>query len=120
MQVRGAAVGTQVGDGGVGKQQVAGGEAAAVVVRQARAAAEERDLEARTRRRGRAQPAGGVPPLGARAEVGAVVAREVDRPAAAHGVGCGVLRGRQGCVAGQRTGQGRQQHRTAVRAHKAV
>ena len=76
--------GAQVGERGMRKQQVARGEAAVQLRRQAGAAAEEGDLEAVVRVAVGAQLAGDVPPLDGRAQVRAVVARKVQRAAAAH------------------------------------
>ncbi len=97
----------QVGQRGMGKQQVPRREAAVQTFGQPGAAAEEGDLEAVALAVGRAQVAGDVPPLDRRAQVGAVVARKLQHAAAAHRV-----------VGGKRAaaGQRQQQHRQAVAA----
>ena len=78
--------GGQVGQRGMGKQQVARGEAAVQRFGQAGAAAEEGDLKAEALIAGPTQLAGDVPPLDGGAEVRAVVARKAQRAAAAHAV----------------------------------
>ena len=86
----------QVGECRMREKQLPGREAAGVVGRQPGTAAEEGDLEAVAGRFARAacragpDPAGGVPPFGARAEVRAVVARKFEHAAAAHGVRFGI------------------------------
>ena len=71
----------------MGEQDVARRQPPGQALRQTGKAAKERDLKAVARRLGQAQPAGGVPPLDAGVEVGAVVTRQHDGAAAPHTVG---------------------------------
>ena len=63
----------RVGDGGVGEDQLARGEAAGVALADAGTDAEESDLEAERPAVLTLQPAGGVPPFGAEIRVGAEI-----------------------------------------------
>ena len=77
----------EVGQRRMREQQLARGEAAVEIGRETGARAEEGDLEAERRSLACAfgEPAGGVPPLDAEPQVGAVVAREHERARRHHG-----------------------------------